>query len=82
MVVENINNPQSVSVYDMEDNLIKRIDVPEQISGYEYQFIECMEKIKNKQIESDSMPLSDSIFVMEVMDGIRKQWGLKYPKEM
>ena len=79
MVVENINNPQSVSVYDMEDNLIKRIDVPEQISGYEYQFIECMEKIKNKQIESDSMPLSDSIFVMEVMDSIRKQWGLEYP---
>lgn len=82
IVVENINNPQAVSVYDMEDNLIKQINVPEQISGYEYQFIECMEKIKNKQIESDSMPLSDSIFVMDVMDDIRKQWGLKYPQEV
>ncbi len=81
MVVENINNPQSVSVYDLQDNLIKRINVPEQISGYEYQFIECIEKIKDKQLESDSMPLSDTIFVMEVMDSIRKQWGLVYPKD-
>ena len=79
MVVENINNPQSISVYDMGDNLLKHINVPEQISGYEYQFIECIENIKNKKIESDSMPLSDSIFVMEVMDSIRKQWGFEYP---
>lgn len=79
MVVENINNPQSISVYDMGDNLLKHINVPEQISGYEYQFIECIENIKNKKIESDSMPLSDSIFVMEVMDSIRRQWGFEYP---
>jgi len=79
MVVENINNPQSISVYDPEDNLIKQVNVPEQISGYEYQFIECVENIKNKKIESNSMPLSDSIFVMEVMDSIRNQWGLEYP---
>ncbi len=79
MVVENINNPQSVSVYDLDDKLIKQVNVPEQISGYEYQFIECIENINNKKLESDSMPLSDSIFVMEVMDNIRKQWGLEYP---
>lgn len=81
MVVENINNPQSVSVFDTEDNLIKRVDVPEQISGYEYQFIECAEQTKKGEIEAVSMPLDDSIFVMETMDAIRKQWGLVYPQE-
>lgn len=81
MVVENINNPQSISVFDQEDHLIKRIDVPEQISGYEYEFIESMEQIREGKIESDSMPLEDSIFVMEVADSIRKQWGLVYPQE-
>lgn len=81
MVVENINNPQSISVFDQEDHLIKRIDVPEQISGYEYEFIESMEQIRKGKIESDSMPLEDSIFVMEVADSIRKQWGLVYPQE-
>lgn len=81
MVVENINNPQSISVFDTEDRLVKCINVPEQISGYEYQFVECMEQIKKGEIESLSMPLDDSIFVMETMDSIRKQWGLVYPQE-
>lgn len=81
MVVENINNPQSVSVFDTEDKLIKKIDIPEQISGYEYQIIESMEAIQNNKIESESMPLADTVYVMEIMDGIRKQWGLVYPQE-
>ena len=81
MVVENINNPQSVSVYDQGDNLVKYIAVPEQITGYEYQFEEAARCIAAGKIESDSMPLNDSIVVMEVMDGLRKQWGLKYPQE-
>ena len=80
-MVENINNPQSVSVFDTEDRLIKYVEVPKQISGYEYQFIECMERIADREIESSSMPLDDSIFIMEVMDSIRKQWGLVYPQE-
>ena len=81
IVVENINNPQSISVFDLNDKLIKYMDVPEQISGYEYQFSECIERIKAGKTESTSMPLDDSIFVMEVADTIRKQWGLIYPQE-
>ncbi len=81
MVVENINNPQSISVYDQGDNLVKFLSVPEQISGYEYQFMEAARCIAAGKVESESMPLADSITVMEVMDGLRKQWGLKYPQE-
>lgn len=81
IVVENINNPQSISVYDQGDNLIKFIAVPEQITGYEYQFEEAARCIAAGKIESESMPLDDSITVMEVMDGLRAQWGLKYPQE-
>ena len=81
MVVENINNPQSVSVYDTSDNLVQRIEVPAQISGYEYEFLECMEKVQNGEIESTSIPLEDSIAVMEIADALRKQWGVVYPQE-
>ncbi|MBQ8823312.1 MAG: Gfo/Idh/MocA family oxidoreductase [Lachnospiraceae bacterium] len=81
MVVENINNPQSISVFDQGDNLVKRIDVPKQISGYEYQFEECMKQIQLGETQSISMPLEDSVFVMDVMDSLRKQWGLVYPQE-
>ena len=46
IIVENINNPQSISVYDLGDKLVKRIEVPEQITGYEYQIREAMARIR------------------------------------
>ena len=81
IIVENINNPQSVSVYDAGDNLLQFIPVPEQITGYEYQFAEAADCIEDDKLESDSMPLADSVKVMQVMDALRKQWGMIYPQE-
>ena len=81
LVVENINNPQSIAVYDTNDVLLQKVTVPEQISGYEYQVLETMECLRQGKTESVSMPLADSVYVMEVMDSIRKQWGLVYPQE-
>ena len=82
IVVENINNPQSVSVYDTNDQLLAHYPVPEQINGYEYQFRECAEALKQGKTESTSMPMDDTVYVMEFMDNLRKQWGMVYPQEM
>ena len=81
IIVENINNPQSISVYDLGDKLVKRIEVPEQITGYEYQIREAMARIRAGQTEAESMPLAESIAVMERMDRLRRDWGLMYPME-
>ena len=69
------NNPQAIDVFDSEDNLLKHIDVPEQISGYEYEISEAIENIKKGNIESQSMPLDESIYMMQLMDGIREQFS-------
>ena len=81
MVVENINNPQSIQVFDTEDRLLARYDVPEQINGYEYEFKEAARCIAEGKLEADSMPHADSIEVMKMMDSLRKCWGLVYPQE-
>lgn len=81
IVVENINNPSSVSVYDAGDNLLEHHQVPPQISGYEYEFREAVRCIREGRRESDSMPLDRSIQVMEIMDSLRNQWGVVYPQE-
>lgn len=81
MIVENINNPQVARIYDMDDHLVREVQMPPQISGYEYQIKECIRMIEAGKIESESMPLDDSIFVMEQMDELRRQWGLVYPQE-
>ncbi len=81
MVVENINNPQSISIYDCGDNLLQHMDVPEQINGYEYQFMECIDLIEQGKTESVSMPMEETVQVMETMDALRKQWDFTYPGE-
>ena len=81
MVVENINNPQSLSVYDVDDKLLARYDFSDQISGYEFQFRECARLIAEGKKEADSMPMADTVYVMEFMDNLRKNWGMVYPKE-
>ena len=81
IVVENINNPKSVSIFDDNDQLLAHYDVPEQINGYEYEFVEAVDCISAGKIESDSMPLDESVFMMEVMDSLRKSWGMVYPQE-
>ena len=81
MVVENINNPNRIDIFDQNDRLLRSVEVPPQISGYEYEFEECRKCLEEGRLESHSMPLEESIYMMEIMDRIRKDWGLKYPGE-
>ena len=81
MVVENINNPRSMKVYDTMDREIASYDFSDQISGYEFQFTESAACITAGKTQSDSMPLDDTVYVMEFMDSLRKQWNMVYPQE-
>lgn len=81
MVIENINNPQSLRVYDLKDQEIAFYDFSDQISGYEFQFAESAACIAAGKTEADSMPMEDTVFVMEFMDSLRKAWNMVYPQE-
>lgn len=79
--VTNINNPEAIKVYDNEHNLIKEVDIPTQVSGYEYEVWACQKAISNNELECEAMPHKETIFVMEILDKIRNQWNMKYPFE-
>ena len=81
IVVENINNPSSVAIYDDNDKLLSYQAVPTQINGYEYEFQEAAACIAAGKTEAKSMTLDESIQMMEIMDSLRAQWGLVYPQE-
>ena len=81
MVVENINNPSEINVFDVSDRLIKHINMPKQLTGYEYEVNECIECIRNGKTQSISMPADESVYMMKIMDDIRHEWGLVYPME-
>ena len=71
IVVENINNPRAIDVFDCDDCLVKHLDVPPQITGYEYEIMESVEMIRQGKLESESMPLSETIYIMKLMDDLR-----------
>ena len=81
IVVESVINPRKVTVYNENNELVRNVEIPEQISGYEYEFLECAASIKANLTETSSMPLRETIRVMELMDGLRREWGVIYPQE-
>ena len=84
IVVENINNPQKITVYETDRNtprVRKEIAIPAQITGYEYEILACKEAIESGKTECKAMPHAETIEIMRQMDAIREQWGLRFPCE-
>ncbi|MDO4741561.1 MAG: gfo/Idh/MocA family oxidoreductase, partial [Eubacteriales bacterium] len=83
IVVDNVNNPLVIDVYEKEADyaLTRHIHVPAQLTGYEYQVESCLRALERGEIECPEMPHSESIMIMEIMDALRAQWGVKYPFE-
>lgn len=81
IIVDNINNPQVVEVYSsiQQNQISQRIEVPRQITGYEYQVESCMRALEKGEIECPEMPHAETIHIMKVMDALRESWSMKYP---
>ena len=81
MVIENINNYESFTVYNGEHKRILHRKAPKQITGYEYEVEACIRALKNGALECPEMPHAETIRIMEFMDERRKDWGVVYPFE-
>ena len=81
--VDNVNNPQSITIYRKEDNFTasRIIAVPKQLTGYEYEVEACMRAMAEGRIECPEMPHEEIIRMMELMDRLRSSWGIRYPFE-
>jgi predicted dehydrogenase len=79
----NINNCEFIRahVVGAKDKRTVQFDVPPQITGLEYQISACKRAIEAGEIETPEMPHEEIIRVMEIMDGLREQWGVRYPGE-
>ena len=57
------------------------IELPFEGNGYNYEAAEVMACLRAGKLESDTMPLDESLAILRTLDTIRAQWGLKYPSE-
>ncbi|WP_273385484.1 Gfo/Idh/MocA family protein [Bifidobacterium coryneforme] len=77
----NINNVESLDLYDNTHEKIRSYPIPDQLTGYEYEVASAAEAILDGRTECPEMPHHDTLRIMELMDSIRQQWGLVYPFE-
>lgn len=81
IIVENINNYESLTVYNTKHEKVNSYKRPKQISGYEYEVEACVRALKEGWIQCPEMPHEESIKMMEMMDSLRKEWKITYPFE-
>ena len=74
IVLDNINNPLKAEIWSAGHVLEETLHAPEQITGFEYQVRACISAIREGRIETDFMPHSETLRVMELMDTVRTRW--------
>ena len=81
LIIDNINNPQKITVNGPDRTYIETIHVPQQITGYEYQFLVCREALIEGLLEPREMPHEETLYIMQIMDDLRRKWGVCYPMD-
>ncbi len=81
LIIDNINNPQKITVNGPNRTYIDTIHVPQQITGYEYQFLACREALMEGLLEPREMPHDETLYIMQIMDSLRQKWGVHYPMD-
>ena len=80
-IVENINNFESITVYDASYKKAAEYKRPKQISGYEYEVEASIRAIRAGKIQCEEMPHEEILRVMKLMDSLGKGWGIVYAFE-
>lgn len=81
LIIDNINNPQKITVNTHDRKFVEDIHVPKQLTGYEYQFLACRQALIDGLLEPREMPHQETLYIMELMDGFRQKWGVRYPMD-
>ena len=81
IIIDNINNPQRVTVNKRNRVFDEEIRVAQQITGYEYQFAACRQALIDGLLEPREMPHQETLYIMQLMDQLRAEWGVHYPMD-
>ncbi len=51
------------------------------VNGLEYEILEVMNCLDQGLTESPLLPMRETVAILETMDKLRADWGLRYPGE-
>jgi dihydrodiol dehydrogenase / D-xylose 1-dehydrogenase (NADP) len=82
IVVPGFWSANKAYLYDQDGKEVEVFEEKNRITGYEHEAYEVNDCIRNGRKESSINPLRNTLDIIQVMDGIRNQWGLKYKQEL
>lgn len=81
MIIDNINNPQSIKVLDGNYQTVAEYHAPSQVTGFEYEVNACIDALDKGLLQTLDMPHDETLRIMRQMDALRKEWGVCFPFE-
>ena len=76
LVFDDLIHPTRISICRKRHIVERVVELPPQITGFEYQFRACRDAIAAGLPEPSQMPHSEILYVMHLMDRLRAEWGL------
>ena len=80
MHVPNFSRPTNIFLH-LNNEKEQTIEIPYEPTGFQFEAIEVGNCLRKGKIESEIMPLRETLEIMNSMDTLRTQWGFKYPEE-
>ena len=59
----------------------EEISLPSSSGGFNYEAEEVARCLRAGKLESDVMPLDETLSIMRTLDKLRERWGIRYPME-
>jgi predicted dehydrogenase len=79
--IPQFHRAESYQVFDKMNKLVKTVNVPHLLNGFEYQIVATELSILSGAIESTIHPSVTTLKMMKIMDQIRQKHQFKYPQE-
>lgn len=76
LVFDDLINPTRLKVCRKRHVVEREIELPDQITGFEYQVRACREAIEAGLVEPPKMPHAETLYIMHLMDRLRSEWGV------
>lgn len=65
---------QKAVLYDWNNHPIEKVTIPFYINGYEYEAIEAMNCIAEGKIQSELVPMEETIAILRLLEKCKEQW--------
>ncbi len=80
--VVNLNDMEKIELHDSTGAVVEEVKPPRIVNCYEYEVLACKKALESSCTECPEMPHAKTLEMMELMDGLRANWGVSYPFEI